>query len=86
MIEELYTKKNIDLRNRAREVAETAMRPGAAIHDVEQTYPWEVQKAIQAAGLSGVWIPEDYGGAGGGDLELASGWLDASRGSGPPSG
>ena len=70
MIEELYTPKQIELRNRARELAETAMRPVAAKYDEAQEYPWEVQKAIKEAGLSGVWIPEEYGGLGGGVLDL----------------
>jgi len=70
MIRELLTPKNIDFMERARDVAENVMRPVAAKHDVEQTYPWEVQKAIQKAGLSGVWIPEEYGGAGGSTLDL----------------
>jgi butyryl-CoA dehydrogenase len=46
------------------------MRPVAAQHDVDQTYPWEVQRAIRDAGLSGVWIPQEYGGLGCGVLEL----------------
>jgi len=70
MIEELYTKKQIELRQRARELAETAMRPVAAKYDVAQEYPWEVQKAIKEAELSGAWIPEEYGGLGGGVLDL----------------
>jgi butyryl-CoA dehydrogenase len=70
MIKELYTPMQIELRERARELADTAMRPVAAKYDVAQEYPWEVQKAIKAAGLSGVWIPEEYGGMGGGVLDL----------------
>jgi alkylation response protein AidB-like acyl-CoA dehydrogenase len=70
MIEELYTPLQIDLRNRAKELAETVMRPVAAKYDEEQTYPWEVQHAIRDAGLSGVWIPEEFGGMGAGVLEL----------------
>ena len=70
MIKELYTAQQMELRDRARDLAETVMRPVAALHDVEQTYPWEVQKAIKAAGLSGVWIPKEYGGLGGGVLDL----------------
>jgi butyryl-CoA dehydrogenase len=46
------------------------MRPVAAKYDVAQEYPWEVQKAIRGEGLSGVWIPKEYGGLGGGVLEL----------------
>jgi alkylation response protein AidB-like acyl-CoA dehydrogenase len=70
MIKELYTSQQIELQQRARELADTAMRPVAAKYDVEQTYPWEVQKAIKDAGLSGVWIPKEYGGMGGGVLDL----------------
>jgi butyryl-CoA dehydrogenase len=70
MIKELYTTQQMELQERARNLAETVMRPVAAKHDVEQTYPWEVQKAIKAAGLSGVWIPKEYGGMGGGVLDL----------------
>ncbi len=70
MIQELYTRENHEYMERAREVAEKAMRPVAAKYDVEQTYPWEVQKAIKEAGLSGVWIPKEFGGAGGGVLNL----------------
>ena len=66
----LYTKQQIDLKNRTRELAESVMRPVAATYDEEQTYPWEVQHAIRDAGLSGVWIPEAYGGLGGGVLDL----------------
>ncbi len=69
-ITELLTPRNLEYIERAREVAENVMRPLAAKYDREQTYPWEVQKAIQAAGLSGVWIPKDYGGDGGTVLEL----------------
>src|SRR5262245_20731901 len=70
MTRELLTKQNIDFMERAREVAEKHVRPIAAKHDVEQTYPWAFQKAIKEAGLSGVWIPEEYGGAGGSVLDL----------------
>ena len=69
-ITELLTPRNLEYIERAREVAENVMRPLAAKYDREQTYPWEVQKAIQKAGLSGVWIPKDYGGDGGTVLEL----------------
>ena len=70
MTRELLSKQNIDFMERARELAETHVRPIAAQHDVEQTYPWSFQKAVKDAGLSGVWIPKDYGGAGGTVLDL----------------
>ncbi|MDH4350919.1 MAG: acyl-CoA dehydrogenase family protein, partial [Gemmatimonadota bacterium] len=70
MSDSLFTKQQVELRAKARELADTVMRPVAAKYDVEQTYPWEVQKAIKAAGLYGVWIPKEYGGMGGGVLDL----------------
>ena len=70
MIKELLTPQNVEYVNRARQLAETVMRPLAAKYDREQAYPWEVQKAIKEAGLAGVWIPEEYGGSGGGVLNL----------------
>jgi len=70
MSRELLTAAQIELQERARKVADDAMRPVAAKYDQLQEYPWEVQKAIKAAGLSGVWIPEQYGGMGGGVLDL----------------
>jgi butyryl-CoA dehydrogenase len=70
MIKELYTDHQIELRERARDLAENVMRPVAAKYDEAQEYPWEVQKAIKQAGLSGAWIPKEYGGLGGGVLDL----------------
>jgi alkylation response protein AidB-like acyl-CoA dehydrogenase len=70
MSNDLLSAENREFQGRAREVAESVMRPLAAKHDVEQTYPWEVQRAIREAGLSGVWVPKEYGGAGGGVLNL----------------
>ena len=91
MVRELLSKQNIDFMERAREVAETHVRPIAAQHDVEQTYPWAFQKAIKDAGLSGVWIPREYGGAGGSVLDLCLVVEQISRacggmGGGPPRG
>jgi butyryl-CoA dehydrogenase len=70
MIRELLTPENVEYIHRAKEVAEKVMRPLAAEYDRKAEFPWEVQKAIQKAGLSGVWIPKKYGGEGGGVLNL----------------
>jgi butyryl-CoA dehydrogenase len=57
-------------RARAREVAEKVVRPLAAKYDKAQEYPWEVKEALAEAGLMGVWIPKEYGGQGGGIIDL----------------
>jgi butyryl-CoA dehydrogenase len=46
------------------------VRPLAAKYDRLQEYPWEVRDALAEAGLFGVWIPKEYGGHGGGVLDL----------------
>ena len=66
----LLTAENHAWRERARDVAERVVRPLAAKYDREQTYPWEIKDAIAAAGLLRVWIPKEYGGDGGGILNL----------------
>jgi len=62
--------QNLEWRERAREVAEKVVRPLAAKYDRAQEYPWEIKEAIAKAGLMGAWIPKEYGGAGGGVLDL----------------
>jgi alkylation response protein AidB-like acyl-CoA dehydrogenase len=69
-MDELLTQENRELRARAREVAEKAVRPVAAEYDRRQEYPWEVLEALKAADLTGVWIPKEYGGHGLGLLNL----------------
>jgi len=67
---ELLTDKNREYIERTREVALKSVQPIAAELDIDQTYPWEVVKTLQEAGLMGIWIPEEYGGKGDGVLDL----------------
>ncbi len=69
-LDHLMTDENRSYRARAREVAETAVRPVAAKYDQLQEYPWEVLAALKAADLTGVWVPKEYGGHGAGLLNL----------------
>ena len=66
----LFSAQNLMWRDRAREVAEKYVRPNAAKYDKAQEYPWDIKEAIAKAGLLGVWIPKEYGGSGGGVLDL----------------
>lgn len=69
-LDELLSPKAIEWRDKARDLAERVVRPLAAKYDREQTYPWEIRDALAEAGMFGVWIPEEYGGHGGGVMEL----------------
>jgi butyryl-CoA dehydrogenase len=61
----LLSKENLHWRDLARKLAEEVVRPAAWKHDRVQEYPWHVTKRLAAEGLLKVWIPEEYGGAGG---------------------
>ena len=69
-MKELLPKQAQDYMERARHVAETAVRPVAAELDRTGDYPWSVIEALRAADLMGIWIPEEYGGKGAGVLDL----------------
>lgn len=66
----LLSKENLEWRERAHDIAEKVIRPKAAHYDRVQEYPWEIKEALCDAGLMGVWIPEEFGGGGGGVLDL----------------
>jgi alkylation response protein AidB-like acyl-CoA dehydrogenase len=57
-------------QEKARQVAEKVVRPLARKYDELQEYPWEIKEALAEAGLFSVWIPKEYGGAGGSVLDL----------------
>src|SRR2546428_14026320 len=67
---ELLTAKNLEFKERARAIADGIVRKVSAQHDRDQTYPWEVLEELKNAKLTGVWIPKEYGGEGGGVLDL----------------
>ena len=64
------TEQNLYWKAKAHEVAEKVVRPLARKYDELQEYPWEVKDAMAEAGLLGVWIPKEYGGADAGVLSM----------------
>ncbi len=69
-MKELLPRKTVEYMEKARHVAETAVRPVAAGLDRTGEYPWSVIESLRANGLMGIWIPEEYGGRGAGVLDL----------------
>src|SRR3990172_10781016 len=69
-MDEFLTPEQRDLKYRAREVANKYVRPQAAQLDREGKYPHEIMKQIVEYELMGVWVPKEYGGTGGGVMEL----------------
>jgi len=67
---ELLSPKNLDYQDRAREVAEKFVRPRAAELDRTGEYGWDILEALKSYRLTGIWIPEEYGGQGAGVLDI----------------
>lgn len=54
----------------AREIAQKKILPVREKYDHEGIFPWDVVKALSEVDLCGLYIPEEYGGFGGGVFEL----------------
>ncbi len=78
-ISELLTAENLDTLARARECAEKFVRPFAAEWDRTAEYPWSAIEGLKRYDLFRVWIPKEYGGAGGGVLNLCLAVEELSR-------
>jgi len=59
------------IRDLARKVAREKVAPHAALVDETETYPEASVQALIAAGLYGIWVPEEYGGTAMGCLALS---------------
>jgi alkylation response protein AidB-like acyl-CoA dehydrogenase len=68
-----------EVRNLARQIAEEKVRPERAQLDEEEIYPEEILRVLAASDLFGVYLPEQYGGMGGGCLELSLAIEELSR-------
>src|SRR6185295_14298965 len=58
------TVAELALQARAREFADTVVRPRAAEVDASEQYPWDIVKALTAERFVGMTVPTEYGGQG----------------------
>ncbi|MBI4055620.1 MAG: acyl-CoA dehydrogenase family protein [Elusimicrobia bacterium] len=54
----------------AREIAQKKIVKVREEYDEKEKFPWDIVEEIRKADLFGVYLPEEYGGTGGGNLEL----------------
>jgi alkylation response protein AidB-like acyl-CoA dehydrogenase len=54
----------------ARDIAQKKIRKVREHYDKTEEYPWEIVEELRKADLFGVYIPQEYGGLGGGAFEL----------------
>ena len=69
-MDELLTPRQRELKGITREIALKYVQPVAAELDRDNRYPTEIIEQLAQANLMGVWIPEEYGGSGGGVMDL----------------
>ncbi len=63
------TDTQAEIQNLARQIAQEKVKPVRAELDEKEEFPWEIMKILAQADLFGLYIPEEYGGFGGGAFE-----------------
>ncbi len=71
IIDYFLTEEQKEIKELVRRIAEEQIVPVRAELDEKEEFPWEIIKILAEAGLFGIYIPEEYGGFGGGIFELA---------------
>ena len=66
----LFTEQQIMIRDLARQIAQEKIKPVAAHYDETEEFAWPIMKILGESDLFGVYIPEQYGGLGGGITEM----------------
>ncbi|MCK5305640.1 MAG: acyl-CoA dehydrogenase family protein [Candidatus Omnitrophica bacterium] len=66
----LLTEEQMMMRDLSRKIAEEKIRPVAAELDEKSEFPYEIMKTLADSDLFGVYLPEEFGGFGGGVFEL----------------
>jgi butyryl-CoA dehydrogenase len=66
----LFNEQQIMVRDLARKIAKEKIAPVAAHYDETEEFAWPIMKILAESDLFGVYIPEVYGGLGGGITEM----------------
>lgn len=70
------------IKDLAAQIADQKIRPLAAQYDEDGIFPRDIVKVLADSDLTGVYIPEEYGGFGGGVFEMSLVVEELSRGCG----
>jgi alkylation response protein AidB-like acyl-CoA dehydrogenase len=68
-VDYFLTEEQVMIQELAGQIAREKIRPVRAQLDEQEEFPWEIMKICAQADLFGLYIPEEYGGMGGGILE-----------------
>ncbi len=73
------TEEQAEIQNLARRIAREKVLPIRAELDEKEEFPWQIMKSLAEADLFSVYLPEEYGGMGGGCFELCLAVEELSR-------
>ncbi len=79
MVEYSFTEEQKMLKDLCREIAETKIKPFSRELDEKEEFPYEIMKTLGKSDLFALGIPEEYGGMGGGLVELCIATEEISR-------
>ena len=65
-----FTEEQVMIRDLCKQIAEEKIKPVRAHYDETGEFPWEMVKLMAQSDLFGVWIEEQYGGMGGGVMDM----------------
>lgn len=73
------TEEQVMIRDLARKIAVEKIKPVRAEYDEKNEFPWPIMKILAESDLMGIYIPEEYGGMGGGVFDLCITTEELSR-------
>ncbi len=66
----LLSEQQVMIRDLARKIAVEKIKPVAAQYDESEEFAWPIMKVLAESDLFGIYLPEAYGGLGGGIMEM----------------
>ncbi|MFH1380896.1 MAG: acyl-CoA dehydrogenase family protein, partial [Candidatus Omnitrophota bacterium] len=81
-MDRILTEEQKMIKDLCRQIARDKIRPVAAEHDEKEEFPWPTVKVLAEADIFGIYIPEEFGGMGGGVFDLAIATEELSWGCG----
>lgn len=66
----LFTDEQKMIRELARKISQEKILPIAAKYDSTEDFPWDIMKILAQSDLFAIFVPQEYGGTGGGVLDL----------------
>ncbi|MFH1269890.1 MAG: acyl-CoA dehydrogenase family protein [Candidatus Omnitrophota bacterium] len=75
----LLTDEQKMIQELARKIAVEKIKPVAAKYDSSEEFPWEVMQVMSQSDLFAIFVPVEYGGTGGGVLDLCIATEELSR-------